>query len=72
MAQLTNGTSWNTTYEQNDSSKTYTFSTSGQYLTKNIELTVKADVIKTVSSVPTSKDTSIIYNSTDSNYYLWR
>lgn len=72
MAQLTNGTSWNTTYEQNDSSKTYTFSTLGQYLTKNIELTVKADVIKTVSSVPTTKDTSIIYNSTDSNYYLWR
>lgn len=72
MAQMTNGTRWSTTYEQNDSSKTYTFSTSGRYCTKDIELTVKADVIKTVSSVPTTKDTSIIYNSTDSKYYLWR
>lgn len=30
------------------------------------------DYIKTVTSIPTTQDTSIIYNSTDSKYYLWR
>lgn len=30
-----------------------------------------ADYIKTVSSVPTTKDTSIIYCSADERYYLW-
>lgn len=37
---------------------------------KNV--TGTADYIKTVSSVPTSKDTSIIYNSGDGNFYVWR
>lgn len=37
---------------------------------KNI--TGTADYIKTVSSVPTTKDTSIIYNSGDGNFYVWR
>lgn len=35
-------------------------------------VTGTADYIKTVSSVPTSKDTSIIYNSGDGNFYVWR
>lgn len=35
-------------------------------------ITGTADYIKTVSSVPSTKDTSIIYNSTNSKYYLWR
>ena len=30
------------------------------------------DYVKTVSSVPTTKDTSIIYNSTNGKYYLWK
>ena len=30
------------------------------------------DYIKTVTSIPTTQDTSIIYNSTDRKYYLWR
>ena len=37
---------------------------------KNV--TGTADYVKTVSSVPTSKDTSIIYNSGDGNFYVWR
>ena len=35
-------------------------------------VTGTADYIKTVSSVPASKDTSIIYNSGDGNFYVWR
>lgn len=30
------------------------------------------DYVATVTSVPTTKNTSIIYNSTDEKYYLWR
>ena len=37
---------------------------------KNV--TGTADYVKTVSSVPASKDTSIIYNSGDGNFYVWR
>ena len=37
---------------------------------KNV--TGTADYVKTVSSVPTTKDTSIIYNSGDGNFYVWR
>jgi len=35
-------------------------------------ITGTADYVKTVSSVPSVKDTGIIYNSTDGKYYLWR
>lgn len=35
-------------------------------------VTGAADYIKTVSSVPASEDTSIIYNSGDGNFYVWR
>ena len=37
---------------------------------KNV--TGTADYVKTVSSVPTTKDTSIIYNSGDGNFYVWK
>lgn len=39
---------------------------------KKIELTVNADIVLTVGSILTSKQTSIIYNSSDGKYYLWR
>lgn len=65
-------TTWTFSKDQTESSKTYTFSTEGTYVDRDIKLTVKADVVKTVSSVPSTKDTSIIYNSTNSTYYLWR
>lgn len=35
-------------------------------------ITGTLDYIATVTSVPTAKNTSIIYNSTDNKYYLWR
>lgn len=35
-------------------------------------VTGTADYIKTVASVPASEDTSIIYNSGDGNFYVWR
>ena len=37
---------------------------------KNV--TGTADYVKTVSSVPTAKDTSIIYNSANGKYYIWK
>ena len=37
---------------------------------KNV--TGTADYVKTVSSVPTTKDTSIIYNSANGKYYIWK
>ena len=81
-SKLTNGTAWSgsttnnlynsTTNKQTTQSKKYTFSTKEKYLTKDIELTVNADIVLTVGSIPTSKQTSIIYNSSDGKYYLWR
>lgn len=40
--------------------------------TKIFGITGTLDYIATVTSVPTTKNTSIIYNSTDKKYYLWR
>lgn len=71
-SKLTNGTSWSGSTTQTTQSKKYTFSTKEKYLTKDIELTVNADIVLTVGSIPTSKQTSIIYNSSDGKYYLWR
>ena len=71
-SKLTNGTAWSGSTTQTTKSKKYTFSTKEKYLTKDIELTVNADIVLTVGSIPTSKQTSIIYNSNDGKYYLWR
>lgn len=71
-SKLTNGTAWSGSTTQTTQSKKYTFSTKEKYLTKDIELTVNADIVLTVRSIPTSKQTSIIYNSSDGKYYLWR
>ena len=71
-SKLTNGTAWSGSITQTTKSKKYTFSTKEKYLTKDIELTVNADIVLTVGSIPTSKQTSIIYNSSDGKYYLWR
>ena len=71
-SKLTNGTAWSGSTTQTTKSKKYTFSTKEKYLTKDIELTVNADIVLTVESIPTSKQTSIIYNSSDGKYYLWR
>ena len=71
-SKLTNGTAWSGSTTQTTQSKKYTFSTKEKYLTKDIELTVNADIVLTVGSIPTSKQTSIIYNNSDGKYYLWR
>ena len=71
-SKLTNGTAWSGSTTQTTKSKKYTFSTKEKYLTKDIELTVNADIVLTVGSIPTSKQTSIIYNRSDGKYYLWR
>lgn len=71
-SKLTNGTAWSGSTTQTTQLKKYTFSTKEKYLTKDIELTVNADIVLTVGSIPTSKKTSIIYNSSDGKYYLWR
>lgn len=71
-SKLTNETAWSGSTTQTTQSKKYTFSTKEKYLTKDIELTVNADIVLTVGSIPTSKQTSIIYNSSDGKYYLWR
>lgn len=71
-SKLTNGTAWSGSTTQTTQSKKYTFSTKEKYLTKDIELTVNADIVLTVRSIPTSKQTSIIYNSSNGKYYLWR
>lgn len=71
-SKLTNGTTWSGTTTQTTQSKKYTFSTKEKYLTKDIELTVNADIVLTVGSIPTTKQTSIIYNSSNGKYYLWR
>ena len=71
-SKLTNGTAWSGSTTQTTQSKKYTFSTKEKYLTKDIELTVNADIVLTVGSIPTSKQTSIIYNSSDGKYYLRR
>ena len=37
------------------------------------EIALKQDkIMSTVTSVPTTKQTPIIYNSSDGKYYLWR
>ena len=71
-SKLTNGTAWSGSTTQTTQSKKYTFSTKEKYLTKDIELTVNADIVLTVGSISTTKQTSIIYNSSDGKYYLWR
>lgn len=70
--KLNNNTAWTGTATQTTQKKKYTFSTKDKYLTKDIEFTVDADVVSTVTSVPTTKLTSIIYNSSNGKYYLWR
>ena len=44
-SKLTNGTAWSGSTTQTTKSKKYTFSTKEKYLTKDIELTVNADIV---------------------------
>lgn len=71
-SKFTNNTAWTGSITQTTSSKKYTFSTKEKYLTKDIKLTVNVNIVLTASSVPLIKQTFIIYNSGDGEYYLWR
>ena len=51
-SKLTNGTAWSGSATQTTKSKKYTFSTKEKYLTKDIELTVNADIVLTVGQSP--------------------
>lgn len=60
---------------QSSQTQTYTFATANKFVDKNITLQIKvadANYIKTVTSVPTTKETNMIYNSTTGKYYVWK
>lgn len=72
---LTRSTEWVGSVTQSVKEQTYTFATKNKFLDKNIQFVVNADVVKTIDYVPTSstsKDTSIVYSSSNGKYYLWR
>ena len=59
---------------QSSQTQTYTFSTANKFVDKNISLKVKVaddNYITVVTSIPTTKATSLIYNSTNGKFYVW-
>ena len=54
--------------------QTYTLSTANKFVDKNISLKVKVaddNYITVVTSIPTTKATNLIYNSTNGKFYVW-
>ena len=59
---------------QSSQTQTYTFSTANKFVDKNISLKVKVaddNYIAVVTSIPTTKATNLIYNSTNGKFYVW-
>ena len=59
---------------QSAQTQTYTFSTANKFVDKNISLKVKVaddNYIAVVTSIPTTKATNLIYNSTNGKFYVW-
>ena len=59
---------------QSAQTQTYTFSTANKFIDKNISLKVKVaddNYITVVTSIPTTKATNLIYNSTNGKFYVW-
>ena len=59
---------------QSAQTQTYTFSTANKFVDKNISLKVKVaddNYITVVTSIPTTKATNLIYNSTNGKFYVW-
>ena len=59
---------------QSAQTQTYTFSTANKFVDKNISLKVKVaddNYITVVTSIPTTKATKLIYNSTNGKFYVW-
>lgn len=70
ISSITSGTaSVNTSHDFSDTNFTAANIKQG---TTIFGITGTLDYVATVTSVPTTKNTSIIYNSIDKKYYLWR
>lgn len=73
-AFLSRSTNLDGSVTQSSQTQTYTFSTANKFVDKNISLKVKVaddNYITVVTSIPTTKATNLIYNSTNSKFYVW-
>ena len=73
-AFLSRSTNLNGSVTQSSQTQTYTFSTANKFVDKNISLKVKVaddNYITVVTSIPTTKATNLIYNSTNGKFYVW-
>lgn len=71
---LNRSTSLEGSITQSAQTQTYTFFTSGRFVDKNISFQVKVaddNYITVVTSIPTTKATNLIYNSTNGKFYVW-
>ena len=73
-AFLSRSTNLDGSVTQSSQTQTYTFSTANKFVDKNISLKVKVadeNYIAVVTSIPTTKSTYLIYNSTNGKFYVW-
>ena len=73
-AFLSRSTNLDGSVTQSSQTQTYTFSTANKFVDKNISLKVKVadeNYIAVVTSIPTTKATNLIYNSTNGKFYVW-
>ena len=73
-AFLSRSTNLEGSVTQSSQTQTYTFSTANQFVDKNISLKVQVaddNYIAVVTSIPTTKATNLIYNSTNGKFYVW-
>ena len=73
-AFLSRSTNLEGSVTQSAQTQTYTFSTANKFVDKNISLKVKVaddNYIAVVTSIPTTKATNLIYNSTNGKFYVW-
>lgn len=73
-AFLSRSTNLEGSVTQSAQTQTYTFSTANKFVDKNISLKVKVaddNYVAVVTSIPTTKATNLIYNSTNGKFYVW-
>ena len=73
-AFLSRSTNLEGSVTQSAQTQTYTFSTANKFVDKNISLKVKVaddNYITVVTSIPATKATNLIYNSTNGKFYVW-
>ena len=71
---LSRSTNLDGSVTQSSQTQTYTFSTANKFVDKNISLKVKVaddNYVTVVTSIPTTKATNLIYNSTNGKFYVW-